>query len=39
MLWTVLAPILAMKVVIGIKIRKAGTFINPILSGRLEFIP
>ena len=26
-----------MKVVIGIKIKKAGMFIKPILSGRLEF--
>ena len=37
MLCTVLAPILAMIVVIGIKIKKAGIFIKPILKGRLEF--
>ena len=37
MLCTVLAPILAINVVIGIKIRKAGTFIKPILSGKLDF--
>ena len=37
MLCTVLAPILAMIVVIGIKIKKAGIFIKPMLSGRLEF--
>ena len=36
-LWTVLAPIRAMKVVIGINIKKAGIFIKPILSGRPEF--
>ena len=37
MLCTVLAPIRAMKVVIGINIKNAGMFIKPILSGRLEF--
>ena len=34
-LWTVLAPNLAIRVVIGINIKKAGTFINPILNGKL----
>ena len=34
-LWTVLAPIPAMKVVIGINIKKAGIFKKPILNGRL----
>ena len=34
-LCTVFAPILAMKVVIGIKIKNAGTFKNPILKGKL----
>ena len=33
-LWTVLAPILAMKVVIGIKIKKAGMFKKPMLKGK-----
>ena len=36
-LCTVLAPILAMKVVIGIKIKKAGTFKKPTLKGKLVF--
>ena len=34
-LWTVLAPILAINVVIGINIKKAGIFINPTLNGKL----
>ena len=33
----VLAPTLAIKVVIGINIKKAGIFINPILKGKLAF--
>ena len=37
MLCTVLAPILAMIVVIGIKIKKAGIFIKPILKGMSAF--
>ena len=32
-----LAPILAIIVVIGIKIKKAGILINPILKGRFAF--
>ena len=36
-LWTVLAPILATKVVIGIKIKNAGIFKKPILKGKLVF--
>ena len=35
--WTVLAPILAIKVVIGIKIKNAGTFKNPMLNGKFDF--
>ena len=34
-LWTVLAPILAINVVIGMNIKKAGILINPKLKGRL----
>ena len=33
-LWTVFAPILAIKVVIGIKIKKAGIFKKPMLKGK-----
>ena len=36
-LFTVFAPILAINVVIGINIKKAGIFINPILKGKLAF--
>ncbi len=36
-LLTVFAPILAINVVIGIKIKNAGIFINPILKGRFAF--
>ena len=32
-----LAPTLAINIVIGINIKKAGTFINPILKGNLTF--
>ena len=35
--WTVLAPILAINVVIGIKIKKAGIFKKPILKGKFVF--
>ena len=40
-LWTVFAPILAINVVIGIKIKKAGIFKNPKLKGRfvLKYVP
>tara|TARA_B100000614_G_scaffold38736_1_gene31511 strand:+ start:479 stop:871 length:393 start_codon:yes stop_codon:yes gene_type:complete len=31
------APTLAINIVIGIKIKKAGKFINPMLSGKLAF--
>jgi hypothetical protein len=31
--WTTLAPILAINIVIGIKIRNAGILINPKLNG------
>ena len=36
-LFTVFAPILAINVVIGIKIKNAGIFINPILKGKFAF--
>ena len=36
-LFTVLAPTLAINIVIGINIKKAGIFINPILNGKLVF--
>ena len=36
-LWLTLAPSLAMKVVIGKKIRNAGIFKNPMLKGKLAF--
>ena len=36
-LCTVLAPILAIKDVIGIKIKKAGIFIKPMLNGMFAF--
>ena len=36
-LWAELAPTLAINIVIGIKIKKAGTFIKPILNGNLTF--
>ncbi len=36
-LCTVFAPILAINIVIGINIKKAGIFINPTLNGKLVF--
>ena len=36
-LWLAFAPILAMKVVIGKNIKKAGIFKKPILKGKLAF--
>ena len=36
-IWTVLAPIFAIKVVIGIKIKNAGIFIKPKLNGIFVF--
>ena len=36
-LFTVLAPTLAINIVIGINIKKAGMFINPTLNGKLAF--
>ena len=36
-LFTVLAPTLAINIVIGINIKKAGMFINPTLNGKSVF--
>ncbi len=36
-LWTAFAPTLAINIVIGINIKKAGMFINPTLNGKSVF--
>ena len=37
-LWTVVAPTFAIRIVIGINIRKAGIFIKPTLKGKSVLI-